>query len=46
MKFGGVEVDAFSSEDIPLFNALVFASPIGDDVVVAGRRGDEEYLHC
>jgi serine protease Do len=41
-SFGGVEVDAFSSEDIPLFNAVVFAAPIGDEVTVSGRRAGEE----
>ncbi|MCB1098018.1 MAG: PDZ domain-containing protein [Verrucomicrobiae bacterium] len=40
--FGGVEVDAFSSEDIPLFNAVVFGAPIGEDVKVSGRRSGEE----
>lgn len=41
-SFGGVDVDAFSGEDIPLFNAVVFATPIGDEVTLSGRRGGEE----
>ncbi|MGK0188992.1 MAG: serine protease Do [Verrucomicrobiales bacterium] len=41
-RFAGTEVDAFSSEDIPLFNAVVFECQIGDDVAVEGRRASEK----
>ena len=41
-SFGGTEVHAFSSEDIPPFNALVFSVPVGSEVAVKGRRGAEE----
>lgn len=41
-RFAGTDVDAFSNEDIPLFNAVVFACAVGDEVEVQGRRGGEE----
>ena len=40
--FDGEEVHAFSSEDIPPFNGLVFATPIGSEVEIKGRRGRGE----
>lgn len=40
-SFNGAGIDAFSDEDIPLFNAIVFSTPIGTDVAVEGRRGPE-----
>ena len=41
-EFDGEKVHAFSGEDIPPFNALVFATPIGSEVEIKGRRGKEE----
>lgn len=44
-EFDEVKVDARLAEDIPLFNRLVLATPIGKEVsLTVQRKGEEEVL--